>query len=656
MPQSCPVIIGCAIFAPSIFSRQIAFIGVSYACSSRDGSKGKLRESAPFPCATARPFLEGEIERNVRQPKQERTVQRGVERTIGLDETVEELSRSLAEQGGALGRIKLDSAARKFEEVRDNLEQGLLIMILGEFSTGKSTFVNAFLGEEATSTSILPETATINILRYGERRTRIHRLDGTITEIPGYAREQLKAQAAEIEYAEIFAPIPRLETFSLIDTPGLNSVFEEHERTTRNFLHRADMIVWLFDAFKLGKLGERAYLDFVRDYGAKTVAVVNKIDQVPEDQHPQLRAFLEEHFGGYFQRIFLLSARRTLEARKRTGMETGKPDDGFSELEAYLFEEIAPRRTPIKIRATCRTSEKIARDAQTRLEEARQILIEKKHLLDEISEEMKGMARRLAHTLRETIHEETDRFFGEVEARARRFIDAEVRVKRALYYLSTPLDTKIRFEEEVVGEKKMSDFFSRVKRISTERFTQEWGRYTDIPEDLIEFTPALPAMGEEVEQTINDVFFQTVERVLAVIFMTIVLLILFVAFWSFWLVLVIPFAGLGVGLAISSLTLFRYRRAIIRRILEKCSEYRDIVERRIAAAVERANETLHAAALDRAAGRILGSCLGSGEAEERIASLSERIEALRSFRETLEKILHELPDESPTPAMPLPAE
>ncbi len=583
-------------------------------------------------------------------------MERGVERTIGLDETVEELSRILAVERDALGRIKLEAASRKFEEVRDNLDQGLLIMILGEFSTGKSTFVNAFLGEEATSTSILPETATINILRYGERRTRIHRLDGTITEVPGNAREQLKAEAASIEYAEIFAPIPRLEAFSLIDTPGLNSVFEEHERTTRNFLHRADMIVWLFDAFKLGKLGERTYLDFIRDYGAKTVAVVNKIDQVPEDQHAHLRAFLEEHFGDYFQRIFLLSARRTLEARKRTGMEPGDPQDGFSELESYLFQEIAPRRTTIKLRATCRTSEKIARDAQTRLEEARRTLIEKQHLLDEISREMQGMARRLAHALRETLHEEIDRFFGEVETRARRFIDAEVRVKRALYYLSAPLDTRLRFEEEVVGEKKMSDFLSRIKRISTGRFAQEWGRYTDIPDDLIEFTPALPAMGEEVEQTINDVFFQTVERVLAVIFMTIVLLILFVAFWSFWLVLVIPFAGLGVGLAISSLTLFRYRRAIVRRILEKCSEYRDIVERRIAAAVERANKTLHASALDRATAKILGTCLGSGEAEERIAILSERIEALGNFRGSVAKILHELPEDPLSPQVSLPEE
>src|SRR5262249_15137801 len=50
------------------------------------------------------------------------------------------------------------------------LDRPLLVTVMGEFNSGKSTFVNALLGEEVAPMGITPTTATINILKYGSER------------------------------------------------------------------------------------------------------------------------------------------------------------------------------------------------------------------------------------------------------------------------------------------------------------------------------------------------------------------------------------------------------------------------------------------------------------------------------------------------------
>ena len=51
-----------------------------------------------------------------------------------------------------------------------NLDQPLLVTVMGEFSSGKSSFVNAFIGADVAPTGITPTTATINVVSYGRER------------------------------------------------------------------------------------------------------------------------------------------------------------------------------------------------------------------------------------------------------------------------------------------------------------------------------------------------------------------------------------------------------------------------------------------------------------------------------------------------------
>ena len=55
----------------------------------------------------------------------------------------------------------------------------LQIMVMGAFSTGKSSFINAFLGETVTAVGALPTTAVITKLMYGDNKVRVHFQDDT---------------------------------------------------------------------------------------------------------------------------------------------------------------------------------------------------------------------------------------------------------------------------------------------------------------------------------------------------------------------------------------------------------------------------------------------------------------------------------------------
>ena len=154
-----------------------------------------------------------------------------------------------------------------------DLDQPLLVTVMGEFSSGKSTFVNAFIGHDVAPTGITPTTATINVVKYGaERGGRIVTRDGAVVPVAwdtlfSHLRALTPEAAAAVDRVEILLPLPSLERINIVDTPGLNSILPEHEATARAFIGRADAVVWVFTAGQGGKKSERAALEKIRGRG-----------------------------------------------------------------------------------------------------------------------------------------------------------------------------------------------------------------------------------------------------------------------------------------------------------------------------------------------------------------------------------------------------
>lgn len=58
-----------------------------------------------------------------------------------------------------------------------------MVLVMGEFSTGKSTFINTLLGADVLTTAQIPTTAVISLLSYGETpAVKLHHQDGSVTD------------------------------------------------------------------------------------------------------------------------------------------------------------------------------------------------------------------------------------------------------------------------------------------------------------------------------------------------------------------------------------------------------------------------------------------------------------------------------------------
>jgi tetratricopeptide (TPR) repeat protein/GTPase SAR1 family protein len=259
------------------------------------------------------------------------------------------------------------------------LDQPLLVTVMGEFSSGKSSFVNAFIGAEVAPTGITPTTATINVVRYGrERGGRIIARDGIVTELAWDKLfphlQALTAEAARlIDRVEILVPLPQLEKINIVDTPGLNSILPEHEATARAFIARADAVVWVFTANQGGKASERRALERIRDEGKRVLGVLNKADQLSPDEIAEVTTFIGGSLGELVEVIVPFSARAALGWKQATTTPTTAPaDDGrWSELSAALEARFFTQARQLKRQACARALRAIIAEAQRPLDEAR---------------------------------------------------------------------------------------------------------------------------------------------------------------------------------------------------------------------------------------------------------------------------------------------
>jgi tetratricopeptide (TPR) repeat protein/GTP-binding protein EngB required for normal cell division len=253
-----------------------------------------------------------------------------------LCEFLERVLASRRELGHHVGEVARAAAA---------LDQPLLVTVMGEFSSGKSSFVNAFIGADVAPTGITPTTATINVVRYGrERGGRIIAADGTAQAL-GW--EPLMAQlraltpddARAIDRVEILVPLPQLEKINIVDTPGLNSIQPEHEATARAFIAKADAVVWVFTAAQGGKASEKKALQSIRDEGKRVLGVLNKADQLEAGERAEVIEFIGTELGDLVETIVPVSAREAMAWKRDPAQPDGNWAKLMTELEQRFFQQ-----------------------------------------------------------------------------------------------------------------------------------------------------------------------------------------------------------------------------------------------------------------------------------------------------------------------------
>ncbi len=199
----------------------------------------------------------------------------------------------------------------QLDEIRvKQQDQALNISVIGEFSSGKSTFINALLRMELLSAGVLQGTTVAStIIEYAEEYSfSIQYLSGTENTVRADSFQELKTRlstiVAENEDARSYAgvrvriPSPSLRDngFRIIDTPGLDATTQWHETATKRTLREiSDLSIILVDAVR--PMPE-SLCDFISEHLSSTleqcVFVVTRLDLIPPKERKMLLRYVAQ--------------------------------------------------------------------------------------------------------------------------------------------------------------------------------------------------------------------------------------------------------------------------------------------------------------------------------------------------------------------------
>jgi small GTP-binding protein len=244
-----------------------------------------------------------------------------------------------------------------------DLEEMFLLVIVGEFNSGKSAFVNALLGAEVSEEGVTPTTDRITVLRHADKPVERSRKDGVVER--GYPNDFLRE-------------------ISIVDTPGTNAIIRHHEELSRGFVPRSDLVLFVTSAERPLTESERGYLELIRDWGKKILLVINKADLLADEgKREEVRSFVDGGIRsalGLTPPIFFVSA---LLARKAKAATNSMERDalmkasGFAELENYITDLLDEEgRVRLKMESPLGVVEELNRRYRGAVEE-------RLHLLDE---------------------------------------------------------------------------------------------------------------------------------------------------------------------------------------------------------------------------------------------------------------------------------
>ena len=290
------------------------------------------------------------------------------------------------------------------------------VAIVGEFSQGKSTLLNALLGEEIQPVREIPCSGTITVLKYGKQKRVVCRYkDGREEEIP-FEQYQEKAaisedaalgdpsnELAKTEIEEIICYHPDLDIcrsgVEILDSPGLN---EHPERTAvvNKLLEEIDAVIFLTNATRPLTQGEKDLLQDLKkklnfgkgDEPANNLfVVVNFWDLLrTEKGRQQVQIRIEKLVMGESpiiageNRLHFISAQSALDA-----IMAGKDNEyliNFKKFVAALENFMTAERGALKIQQSVTKINGLIQESLGELKQAENLLEAKQKIFEQIGE------------------------------------------------------------------------------------------------------------------------------------------------------------------------------------------------------------------------------------------------------------------------------
>ena len=325
------------------------------------------------------------------------------------------------------------------------LQSAALFVIVGEVKSGKSSFINALLGEDVCEVAPDPCTAGIQELVYGEERS--------------------KAVLGD-HWERVRLPKPVLQDITIVDTPGTNSIIRNHQTITENYIPKSDLVVFVFPAKNPHTATAWELLSFVRkDWHRKTVFVLQQADLASQRElsiNPErVRQYAHER-NVQSPVLFTLSAKRELE---------GASDSGFAEFREFLRSAVESGDVwRMKVEGSRDTVRKIVNDLIARLRREEASLAEDKAFYRDLLSRVEGR-RVKAHSLRRLVVDSLglsyDRLASRLEEDFKEGLEIGTILRRSIPFLrDKDVKTWIRETQEKFEKTAKEEIEAESSRVS----------------------------------------------------------------------------------------------------------------------------------------------------------------------------------------------
>ena len=341
--------------------------------------------------------------------------------------------------------VKFGGESEDEESLRHSIQQLdelFLLVVVGEFNSGKSAVINALLGQKVLEEGVIPTTTQIHQIRHGEVPEKSVFGDNHVLTFP-------------IEF---------LSEMTIVDTPGTNAIIREHETITTHFVPRSDLVLFVTSADRTFTESERIFLEQIRDWGKKVIFLINKIDILESDQEiEQVERYVRENAHlllGVFSEVFPISARRALRAKQ--GESSLWEKSRFEPFERYIHNILdESSRIRLKFLNPLGVGSHLVDKYLKRVDSRMTFLKTDFDLLDDVESQLTVYREDMQHNFSFRMGD-IEKILLEMEKRGQLFFDETFRMGRVFDLLNK---TRIQqeFERQVVSnapqriEEKVTD-------------------------------------------------------------------------------------------------------------------------------------------------------------------------------------------------------
>jgi len=237
--------------------------------------------------------------KKAKKPSSENTINEMEQTKLNQDRAIAELKTLYNERLHAIEKATLFNKFHFPEKIEAEFNAKPTILLVGQYSTGKTSFIKQLIGQEYPDSHIGPEPTTDKFVAvvYGEDNKIVNGNAVTSVEDLPFGGLSVFGNTFLSKFSASYTNSELLKTFNLIDTPGVLS--GEKQRTSRGydfgkvcrwFAERSDLILLMFDCSKLDISDEfKSVIEELQPHENKVHCILNKADQL--DQEMLMRVY-----------------------------------------------------------------------------------------------------------------------------------------------------------------------------------------------------------------------------------------------------------------------------------------------------------------------------------------------------------------------------